>query len=102
MKKLIALSIVAATVAGCGGTAAGEDEYNELAARAENEIRLAAKTGFLWLNTERLMQESKAAHAAGETDKAMELARRAVDEAVLAQQQARDNANVKADFRAKP
>jgi len=97
MKKFIALYICV-ILSGCGGTGAHEQEYNELVARAENEIKLAAKTGFLWLNTESLLRESKAAQAAGDMDKATALAKKALDEAVLAQQQARANANPKADF----
>lgn len=98
MKKLILLSVLAGALFGCGGTGSNEQEYNELVARAENEIMLAAKTGFLWLNTESLLREAKTAQAAGDTNKAMTLAKKALDEAVLAQQQARSNASPKADF----
>ncbi len=101
MKKIILSAVLAGCMSGCGGTGAQEQDYNELVARAENEIKLAAKTGFLWLNTENLLRDSKAAQAAGDMDKAKTLAKHALDEAVLAQQQARANANPQADYRFK-
>ena len=89
-----------------------DDEYTKLVTQAENEVKLADKTGFLWSNTENFLKESKEAKAAAdkamkdgdrktaksEFDKAMKLAKKAMNEAQLAQQQARDNANPVASF----
>ena len=106
MKKAFLICTAAVALAGCAGSY-NDDEYNQLAAQAENEIRLADKTGFLWSNTEKFMQESKEAKAAAdkarkdgdnttaqkEFDTAMKLAKKALTEAKLAEQQAADNIN---------
>lgn len=106
MKQTLMIGTLVVALAGCASVV-NDDEYNKLAAQAENEIKLADKTGFLWLNTEKFMKESKEAKAAAdkamkdgdkttastEFEKAMKLAKNALKEAQLAQQQARDNAN---------
>lgn len=103
MKHTLLLGAISLAIVGCA-SAVNEKEYNELAAQAENEITLAKKTGFLWLNTEKFLKESKEAMAAAtsagdratrgkEFDTAMKLAKKALQEAKLAQQQAKDNAN---------
>jgi hypothetical protein len=106
MKQTLMIGTLVIALAGCASVV-NDDEYNKLAAQAENEIKLADKTGFLWLNTEKYMKDSKEAKAAAdkamkdgdkttaskEFEKAMKLAKNALKEAQLAQQQARDNAN---------
>ncbi len=98
--------------AGCAwwrGDTAKNDEYNLLIAQAENEIKLADKTGFLWRDTEKFLKESKEAKEAAdkavdratrlnEFDKAMKLAKKALQQAKLVQQQAKDNAKPVARF----
>jgi hypothetical protein len=98
------------TVIGTGS--AQEADYNQLVAQAENEIKLADKAGFLWRDTEKTLKDSKEAKinadkARKEGDKTMadaamanavKLANKAIKEAQLAQQQARDNANPVARF----
>jgi len=111
MKKAFLIGTAAVALAGCAGSY-NDDEYNQLAAQAENEIKLADKTGFLWSNTEKFMQESKEAKAAAdkarkdgdrataqkEFDNAMKLAKQALTQAKLAEQQALDNANPVAHY----
>ena len=116
MKKtlmLCSLSLVL-TITGCAwwdswweGWSTKNEEYNKLIAQAENEVKLADKTGFLWRDTEKFLKDSKEAKAAAdkavtdgdrataktEFDKAMKLAQKAMKQAQLAQQQARDNVN---------
>ena len=106
MRNLLVVCTLAVALVGCASVV-NDDEYNKLAAQAENEIKLADKTGFLWTDTEKLMKDSKAAKAdadkalkdgdkakaKSEFDKAMKFANKAMKEAQLAQQQARDNAN---------
>lgn len=106
MKQTLMIGTLVVALAGCASVV-NDDEYNKLAAQAENEIKLADKTGFQWLNTEKYMKDSKEAKAAAdkalkdgdkataskEFEKAMKLAKTALKEAQLAQQQARDNAN---------
>jgi hypothetical protein len=101
MAKAFSLLLLAVTL-GLGAcktrTLAGGTEYEELIRRAEHEVRLAVHSGFVWSGTETLLEESKAARAAGDLDKAVRLARTAIDEAVQAQLQARAAAKTKPDF----
>lgn len=102
MKQTLILCAITLALAGCA-SGINKEEYNKLFTEAENEIKLAGKTGFLWNNTEKFLKESKeamdAANAASdkvtrekEYDKAMKLAKKALSEAKMAQQQAKDNA----------
>ncbi len=108
MKQTLTLCAVVLTLAGCASSI-NQNEYNQLAADAENEIKLANTTGFLWRDTEKFLKESKDAMAAAlaatdrstresEYTKAMKLAKKALSEAKTAQQQAKDNANPVARF----
>ncbi|MDH3513377.1 MAG: hypothetical protein OEM83_00715 [Gammaproteobacteria bacterium] len=103
MKRSLILGAISLAIVGCA-SGINQEEYNQLSAQAENEIKLANKTGFLWLHTEKFLKESKEAMDAAlkatdrttrqsEYDKAMKLAKKALQEAKLAQQQAKDNAN---------
>ena len=103
MKPTLILCAITLAFVGCAGTI-NKEEYEQLATQAENEIKLANKAGFLWSNTEKFLKESReamnAANAAtdrvtreSEYNKAMKLAKKALQEAKLAQQQAQDNAN---------
>jgi hypothetical protein len=102
MKKTLIVAVLAGSfaLAGCAGSqqAGGQNEFNELVAKAEHEIKLAAKSGFLWSNTEKFLEDAKAAQQAGDMNKAMSLAKKALDEAQLAQQQAKTQANTKAHY----
>lgn len=102
MKRILALSVLLVALAGCatggGSTAATAADYDAVYKQAENEIKLAAKTGFLWNNTEGFLKQAEDAKKAGDLDKAVKLAKKALKEAQLAQQQAKDQASAKADF----
>jgi len=91
MKKV--LLVVAATVfvAGC----ATGPSYDELAAQAKSEIKIAKSMDFLWRDTGKILKAAEKANAAGDSGKAKKLAQKALDQAKLAQQQAKDNANIK-------
>ncbi len=108
MKQTLILCAITLALVGCAG-GIDQKEYNQLVTEAENEIKLAGKTGFQWNNTEKTLTESKEAMAAAtaasdkvtrekEYDKAMKLAKKALSEAKLAQQQAKDNANPSVRF----
>ena len=108
MKQTLILCAITLALVGCA-SGIDQNEYNQLATEAENEIKLASKTGFLWNNTEKFLTESKEAMAAAnaasdkaarekEYDKAMKLAKKALSEAKMAQQQAKDNANPSVRF----
>ncbi|MBI5783759.1 MAG: hypothetical protein HZA69_08450 [Gammaproteobacteria bacterium] len=109
MKHTLILCAITLAFVGCTSIV-NKEEYNRLAEQAENEIKLANKTGFSWSNTEKFLKESReamdAANAASdrvtrenEFNKAMKLAKKALQEAKLAQQQARDNANPVATYK---
>lgn len=112
MKRTLTFCILAVAVTGCASGIIRNDEYNQLVAQAENEVKLADKTGFLWRDTDKFLKDSKEAKAAaekavkegdrvtayGEFDKAMKLAQKALKQAQLAQQQAKDNAHPAARF----
>jgi copper homeostasis protein CutC len=109
MKKTLIVSVLTGTfaLAGCAGQtpapqAAGEKDFKELVAQAEQEIKLAAKTGFLWNNTEKFLEDAKTAQAEGDMNKAMKLAKQALEEARLAQKQAKSQANAKANYSLTP
>lgn len=97
MKKIVIVSLLALAVTGCAAMRA-EREFNDLVSKAEAEIKLAQQSGFIWNNTEKFLQDAKDAKQAGDTDKATSLAKKALDEAKMAQDQAKINANPKANF----
>ncbi len=101
MRKILAVSVLLAALAGCASSpapTASSGEFDELYKQAENEIKLAAKSGFLWNNTEGFLKQAAEAKKAGDMDKAMKAVKKALTEAKLAQQQAKDQADAKANF----
>jgi type IV pilus biogenesis protein CpaD/CtpE len=106
MKKVVFLAVLSLTAAGCASTDTTaskaapvvDEEFNKLAAQAENEIKLANQSGFLWTKTEDFLKDAKDAMAKGDKETAMKKAKTAIKEAQLAQQQAKDQANAKAPF----
>jgi predicted lipoprotein len=99
MKKALLASTLAIALAGCAG-AAIDEEYNKVVAQAEQEIKVANQMGFLWRDTEKFLKESKEAYEAGDKEKALKLAKKALKQAQLAQEQAKANANPVAKFNA--
>jgi hypothetical protein len=71
---------------------AASAELDAVIANAEKEIAAAKKVG-IWRDTEKFLKEAKEAKAAGKTDDAMKLAKKALKEAQLAQKQAAAEAN---------
>ncbi len=92
MKKALLASTLAIALAGCASSAIDE-EYNKVVAQAEQEIKVANQMGFLWRDTEKFLKESKEAYEAGDKEKALKLAKKALKQAQLAQEQAKANAN---------
>ncbi len=108
MKQTLMIGTLVVALAGCAGVVR-DDEYTQLVVQAENEFKLADKTGFLWRDTEKFLKDSKEAKEIAdkatdrvtklkEFDKAMKLAQKALKQAQMAQQQARDNASPVASF----
>lgn len=98
MKRTLLATVLAGALAGCASTGSAPGEYDQLAAQAEAEIKLAAKAGFLWRDTEKLLSESKEANAKGDTERATKLVKQALSQAQLAQVQARENADPPVDY----
>lgn len=92
MNKILLAVTLAAALAACSTPSTDNDAFNALAAQAENEIREAEKVGFLWRDTEQLLADARQANRQGRHDEAMKLAQKALKQAELAQQQAKDNA----------
>ena len=87
MKRLSFVIVLTLLIAGC---ATGRSStFDNLYVQAENEIRLAKQMGFLWRDTQAFLRQSKLAYEAGEKKLAMELVKEALDQARLAQLQAR-------------
>ena len=93
MKKPIIVAALAVTLGGCASAGKGPSSYDLLYSQAQDEIRVAMQMGFLWSDTENLLQQSKQAQARGDKKQAKALAEQALKQAQLAQQQAREQAN---------
>lgn len=94
MTKVLFVFGLAAALAACSNLPTSPDaEFNALAAHVEKEIRATEKTGFLWRDTEQFLADARKAKKEGHDEEAMRLARKALRQAQLAQQQAKDNAN---------
>jgi hypothetical protein len=96
MKRTVLLAAVALTFVGCAAIQEAR-ELDETIAAAEKEIAAAAKTGHLWSTTEAKLKDAQKLKD-DEPSQAMKLAKQALAEAKLAQQQAMDNANAKPHF----
>lgn len=92
MKKMLfcALCVV---LGGCA-SGTGPSTYDELYAQALSEIKTAKRMGFIWRDTELLLERSGKAWEQGDKRRAKELAQEALEQARLSQQQARDQGNV--------
>jgi len=89
-KALLTLAIVATSMIGACATGPSADE---LIAQAEAEIKVTKGMENLWRDTESMLEDAKKALASGDKSTASQLAKKALSEAKLAQQQAKDNAD---------
>lgn len=97
MKKILLPVVLITALSGCTWIAQ-EIEYTELTDRAENELKLAGKTGFMWRDTEKLMAQAKEAKDTGDAEQAIKLVKKAVKQAQLVQAQAQGNAKAGPQF----
>ncbi len=93
MKRLPFVVIVVLLVAGCSSAGKRTSAFDSLYAQAENEIKLAKQVGFLWRDTQAFLRQGKLAYEAGKKKLAMELVQEALDQAVLAQQQGKEQSD---------
>src|SRR5690348_12509346 len=88
------IAMTGIVLAACaGGPTTEDDVFNRLAVQTDSEIRRAENTGFLWRDTEQVLADARKASREGRHNDAMELAQKALRQAQLAQQQAKDSAN---------
>ncbi|MDX1488193.1 MAG: hypothetical protein R3268_08340 [Acidiferrobacterales bacterium] len=92
MTRILFLALCAVLV-GCA-SGAGPSTYDQLYAQAQSEVKTAKRMGFIWRDTELLLEQSGKAWEQGDKRRAKQLAQEALEQARLAQQQARDQANV--------
>ena len=90
--KLLVYALLFA-LAGCASDGKGPSSYDALYEQARSATTLAKRMGFLWSDTERLLQESARASYRGDKKTAKRLAKEALEQAELAQQQARQQAD---------
>jgi hypothetical protein len=93
MKRLSFVVMLALVITGCSWAGKKSGTFDNLYLQAENEIKLAKQMGFLWRDTPAYLRQSKLAHEAGKKKLAMELVKEALDQARLAQQQARQQSD---------
>lgn len=92
MRNAAIVALLGAALAACAGSG-GRSSYEQVYAQAQSEIGVAKQMGFLWRDTEQLLADSRQAYERGDKKAAVQLAREAVEQAVLAQQQARRQSN---------
>ncbi|MCG6976295.1 MAG: hypothetical protein LJE56_07795 [Acidiferrobacterales bacterium] len=92
MKKIIisgAIALFAGSLIGCESG----PSYDDLVAQANQEIAVAKKMHYEWRDTGKIMKQAKKAKEDGDSAKAKKLVQKAIDQAKLAQQQAKAEAN---------
>jgi hypothetical protein len=97
MKKTIVVAGLALVLSACAGMQSTA-ELDETIAQAEKEIAAAKKVNYVWVHTERFLEEAKELKADGDIDTATKLAKKALSEAKLAQKQAQDQAEAKPSY----
>lgn len=96
MKKTILLAVVALTLGACAAIQEAQ-ELDATIAAAEKEIAVANKLGFTWRDTEQHLKDAQKLKEEN-PELAMKLAKRALNEAKLAQEQAKVSATDKPHF----
>jgi capsule polysaccharide export protein KpsE/RkpR len=97
MKNSLLLAAVILGLSACA-TAPEPADADKAISAAEKEVAAAKKSGNLWNNTEKFLDEAKKAKKEGDIAGAIKNAKKATDEAKLAQVQKMDQANPKVHF----
>jgi len=97
MKMTIIVASLALTLGACASMQ-NTDELDKTIAQAEKEIAAAKKMDYLWLHTQKFLDEAKKLKADGDIDGATKKAKKALTEAKLAQKQAHDQAKAKPHY----
>ena len=94
MKKSLIIAALTVTIGAC---ATGPDPSSTIA-EAEKEIKVAKSMNYLWRDTEKFLKQARQAQKDGDNAKAGKLAKKALDQAKMAQKQAKDNANARPKY----
>lgn len=97
MKKVLLVSAIAFALSACGPNY-DKMSYSELVTNAKMEMANAAKMKYLWRDTGKILKKAEHAHKKGDEAKAKKLARLALDQALLAQKQAKEQAHPKVAY----
>jgi len=97
MKNSLLLAAVILALSACA-TAPEPADADKAIAAAEKEVAAAKQSGNLWNNTEKFLDAAKKAKKDGDVKGAIKNAKKAMDEAKLAQVQKMDQANPKVHF----
>ncbi|MDH5218949.1 MAG: SoxXA-binding protein [Gammaproteobacteria bacterium] len=101
MKKLsilFALGLATVLATGCASTGGSMDsgsggDYASIMAQAKAENKKAKKAGGLWRDAGKIMKKAEAAKKAGDDKKALKLAKKALFQGKMGQEQAASQAN---------
>lgn len=80
------------------GAADSAGTFKAIVATANAERKLAKKLGFEWRDIGKFLKQAKKLHKKGDTAGALKLVSKAKKQAILGQQQARDQANAGPKF----
>ncbi len=92
MKKTILFAILALFI-GTAPVANSGESYGDIVKSAKAEMKKAKKMNYLWRDTGKILKKAGKAKDEGDMKKAIKLAKKARKQAMLAQKQAREQAN---------
>ena len=95
MKKII-FAVALSALVGCattGGSGAGGEDFNALAASAEAAIKTAKKTGGEWRDAMKILKKAQEANKKGNSAEAMKLVKKAKFQGEMGKAQSMEQAN---------
>ena len=92
MKKTILFATLALFI-GAAPVANSGESYGDIVKSAKAEMKKAKKMSYLWRDTGKILKKAEKAKGNGNMKKAVKLAKKARKQAMLAQKQAKDQAN---------
>jgi hypothetical protein len=97
IKKTLLVSAFAVALTACGPNY-DEMNYDELVKHANQEIAAAKDAKYLWRDTEKELKKAAKLKKEGKEADAKKAARKALDQALMAQKQAKDEANPRVSY----
>lgn len=96
-KKTLLVSAFALALSACGPNYDAMS-YDELVQHANKEIKAAKGMNYLWRDTEKTLKKAAKAKKGGDEAKAKKLARAALDQALMAQDQAKEQSSPRVSY----